>query len=80
MALPQVADWGTEFAVSISDSTLWIVAPGNDKLVKLVLEGSTVANTNGAFDNANLQQNTTLYKAWGVGIATNSLAETIALS
>jgi len=80
IALPQVADWSTEFAVSISDTKLWIIAPGNDKLVKLVLEGSTVANTNGAFDNANLAQNTTLFKSWGVGIATSSLAAEIALS
>jgi len=80
MALPQVANWATEFAVSISDSALWIVAPGNDKLVKLVLEGSTIANTSGVFDNANLQQTSTLYKAWGVGVATNALAAQITLS
>jgi len=80
IALPQVADWSTEFAVSISDTSLWIVAPGNDKLIKLVLEGSTMANTSGAFDNANLTQVSTLYKAWGVGVATNSLAAMIDLS
>lgn len=80
VALPQVANWATEFAVSISDTSLWIVAPGNDKLLKLVLEGSTMANSTGAFDNANLTQVSTLYKSWGVGVATNSLAAMIDIS
>jgi hypothetical protein len=80
MALRQVADYRTEFAQSIADDKLWIIAPGNDKLVKLVLEGSTMSNVSGMFDNADLTQNADIYKMWGAGIATNAMAATIDLA
>ena len=80
MEIPQVADWGTEFKTLIDDTKLWLVSPTAGKLVKLVLEGATLSNTDGAFDNANLMQNTTLMKSWGTGIATSALAGTIELS
>jgi len=80
MEIPQVADWTTEFGVVIDNTKLWLVSPTAGKLVKLVLEGSTISNTDGAFDNANLMQNTTLMKSWGTGIATSALAGTIELS
>jgi len=80
MEIPQVANWGTEFDTLIDDTKLWLVSPTAGKLVKLVLEGSTISNTDGAFDNANLTQNTTLMKSWGTGIATSALAGTIELS
>jgi len=80
MEIPQVADWGTEFGLIIDDTKLWVLSPTAGKLVKLVLEGSTIANTTGAFDNANLTQQTNLQKMWGTAIATSSIAGTIELS
>jgi hypothetical protein len=79
MRLPQVADLATPFGRAISDSYLWILSPANQKLVKLCLEGNTLSNTTGVFENANLRQSTTLPKSWGVGVATNAVAGVITL-
>jgi hypothetical protein len=77
MVLPQVADWASPFQLKLSDTTIWIIAPSADKLVKVVLEGSTLSHTDDTFANANLLQNTTLMKSWGQAIATNSIGATI---
>jgi hypothetical protein len=79
MALPQVAAWETPFSLALSDSYIYIVSPGSQKLVKLVLEGTTLSNTTGVYDNANLTQSTTLFKSWGSAICTNSVAGVITL-
>lgn len=80
MEIPQVADWATEFSTLIDDTKLWVLSPSAGKLVKLVLEGSTLASTANAFDNANLTQETNLIKMFASGIATSALAGTIELS
>lgn len=79
MPLPQVADWTTPFSMALDDAKLYIVSPSSQKLVKLVLEGSTLSNTTGTYDNANLTQSTTLFKSWGAAIATNAVAGCITL-
>jgi hypothetical protein len=78
MEMPQVLNWKT-YALALSDSRLWIISPGAEKPVKLVLEGSTLANMGGTWDNATLTQNATLIKSWGTGIATTALAGQIEL-
>jgi len=80
MALPQVADPRTEFSLALDDTKIYILTPSTNKLVKLVLEGSTLSNVTGMYDKANLAQQATMMKAWGSGIATNSLAGVIELS
>ncbi len=79
LMLPNVADYTTQFGRVISDSYLWILAPGSQKLLKLVLEGSTLSNTESTFENANLLQRSTLVKSYGVAVVTNAVAATIAL-
>jgi len=79
MKLPQVADIYTPFGRVLDDTVLWIVSPSTNKIVKLVLEGNTLANTTQTFEKADLRQTTTLWKSWGTGIATNSVAGTITL-
>jgi hypothetical protein len=79
LMLPQVADWASPWGTVISDSYLWILAPGSQKLLKLVIEGSTLSHTDGAWDNANLSQNFTMIKSYGVGVVTNTTAGVIAL-
>lgn len=74
MVLPQVADLTTPFQTLISNSYIWFVSPTAQKILKLVLEGSTLANTSDVYANANLLQTSTLYKSWGVGVATNAVA------
>lgn len=77
--LEQVADYKTEFAVKLDDQKIYVLCPGTDKLVKVFVEGSTLANNETNFYNANLQQVATLYKSYGVGAFTSALAGEIAL-
>jgi hypothetical protein len=79
MVLPQIADYATPFGLKLSDSYIWFVSPASGKIVKLVLEGSTLAYTDGPYDNANLLQTSTLQKSWGVGVATAAVAGVITL-
>jgi len=80
LALPPVANIAVPFGINvISDDYIWIISPSSQKLLKLCLEGTTLAYTNAPFENANLSQNTTMIKSWGVGVATNSVAGVIAL-
>jgi len=79
MALPQVVDTATPWGTAISDERLWVVSPSSQKLVKLVLEGSTLSNTTGVFQNANLSQSATIWKSWVAGIATNAVAGVITI-
>lgn len=77
MVLPQVADWETPWGLKLSNSRIWIISPSSQKLVKVVLEGSTLSYTSDVYANANLTQTSTLVKSWGTAIATNSVAATI---
>lgn len=79
MSIPQIADWKTPFGTLISDERIWILSPASGKFVKLCIEGSTLTNTTGIYDAANLQQTTTLWKSWGVGVASSSVAGVITL-
>jgi len=80
LMLPQVATWETPFDLRLADNRIWIVSPSAQKLVKVVLEGSTLAYTDDVYKNANLLQNSNLVKSWATGIATNAVAGTIELS
>lgn len=79
ICLPQVVDLTTPFGSAISDSYLWVLSPASQKILKLCLEGNTMSNTTAPFENANLTQNTTIWKSWGVGVATNVVAGVITL-
>jgi hypothetical protein len=79
MAIPQVADYANPFSLLLDDTRLYVVSPSSNKLVKLVLEGSTMSNVDAPFQNANLTQNATMFKSWGSAIATNSIAGLITL-
>lgn len=79
MRLPQVADLDTFAALKIANDRLWIVAPSSQKIVKLCLEGNTISNTTGVFENADLSQTSTIMKSWVAGIATNAIGAVITL-
>ncbi len=74
MALPQIANWKTEFGVSLAADRVWIISPGAGKLIKLVFEGSTIANISNYFDASDLRSVSTLNKSWGVAVVTSALA------
>lgn len=80
MVLPQVADYRTPFKTLLDDNKIYIVSPSANKLVKLVMEGSTMANVDGVYANANLTQSATLWKSWGSAVATNAVAGVITLA
>jgi hypothetical protein len=77
--LPQVADWSSPFATVLSDSYLYVIAPGTDKLVKLCLEGGTLSNTTDTFGQATLTMDTNIWKKWKAGVVTSSVAGIIDL-
>lgn len=79
MVLPQVADWTTPFGLKLHDDRIWILSPSSDKIVKVVLEGSTLSNVSDFFEHANLLQTSTLVKSWGTGVATSAVAGQINL-
>ena len=77
--LPQVADWSSPFATVLSDSYLYIIAPGTDKLVKLCIEGGTMSNTTDTFAQATLTQDTNIWKKFKAAVVTSSVAAVIDL-
>lgn len=79
MVLPQVSDMTTPYGLVLSDTTIWLVSPSSNKLLKLVLEGQVLAHTDDTFAKSNLTQSSTLQKSWVAGVATNSVAATITL-
>ena len=79
MVLPQIADWETPFGLKLANDKIWIVSPSAQKIIKVVLEGSTLAYTSDTYANANLVQTSTMIKSWGMGVATNAVAAQISL-
>jgi hypothetical protein len=77
--MPQVANWSSPFATYLATDKLYLVAPGVDKIVKVVIGGSTMSNTPGAFDTATLTQNTTFYKGWKAAVLTSAVGGCITL-
>jgi hypothetical protein len=79
LRLPQVAKVATPFDRILSDTTLWVVSPGAQKILKLVLEGNTISNSSQPYELANLRLVTTLTKSWGVAVCTNAVAGEVSL-
>lgn len=78
--LEQIADYTTEFATKIADDEIYVVAPsGADKMVKVCMEGSMLADVGGSYDTANLMTTGNLRLAWGVGVITGGIAGMIKL-
>lgn len=80
MELPQLANWATPFKTVLSDSNLYFISTGVNKLLKVCTEGSTLSNVDAPFDKANLTQNATFIKYWGISVATNAIAGLMVVS
>lgn len=80
MVMPQVADWKNPYKTVLNDKKIYVISPASQKPVKLCLEGATRSNTIGHYESADLTESTTMYKSWGVGIATNAIAGIITLA
>jgi hypothetical protein len=77
--LAQVADYTTEFSTKINNSRLWVISPTSDKIIKVCLEGNTLAYADVINSNANLTQVATINKSYGVGAITSAIAGVITL-
>lgn len=76
----QVADWQNPYTTVLDDKKIYVISPGSQKPVKVVIEGNSRANTLSHYDAADLTETTTLYMSWGIGIATNAIAGLITLA
>lgn len=74
LAIPQLADYTSPFKLMLDDTRLYVLSPSAGKIVKMVIEGSTMSNVDAPFANANLNQNATMWKSWASGVATSSIA------
>jgi hypothetical protein len=74
LAIPQLADFTSPFKMMLDDTRIYVLSPSAGKIVKMVIEGSTMSNVDSTFANANLNQNATLFKSWASGVATSSIA------
>ena len=79
MELRQKADYKTEFKLKLTNESIYIISPSSQKLLKLVIEGSTISIPDTVYANADLQQAVTLKRMYNTGIATNALAGIIEL-
>lgn len=79
LEMKQVADWKNPYKLVLNDSRIYVVSPAAGKIVKLCYEGSARSITRDFEDNADLSSSTTLFKSYGIGIATNALAGVIDL-
>lgn len=75
MTLPQVATGDyTNYGLALDDNLLMVISPAADKLVRGVIEGSTISNSNDFYDNANLTSNFTINKRYGFEFVSGAVA------
>lgn len=72
--LPQVATGTPDYKLALNNTELYIVSSNMDKLIKGVVEGSTLTNSNDYYDNANLTSNYTMNKRWDMQWISNATA------
>jgi hypothetical protein len=80
MVMPQVADWKNPFGLKLNDKRIYFLSPSSQKIVKVVLEGTTMTITDSPFDRQNLLQKASTLKSWGTAAITNAVAGEIVLS
>lgn len=80
MVMPQVADWKNPFGLKLNDKRIYFLSPSSQKIVKVVLEGTTMTITDSPFDRQNLLQKASTLKSWGTAAITNAVAGEIDLS
>lgn len=71
--LTQIPTGDADFGVELDNSTLYLVCPGADKVVKGAVS-SNLTNSNQFYDNADLTQNFTLRKDWKFTFASAAYA------
>lgn len=74
LRIPQFAKVNDNFKLALDDTKLYVMSPSSDKLIKGVIEGSTLSHVDGTYDSANLTQDATFTKRWVFGFLTNAIA------
>lgn len=77
--LPQIADWKNLYTLGLRDDRIYVLSPASQSMIKIVYEGNTMSNTIPAQQSANLTEQTTITKSYGIGLATNAVAGVITL-
>lgn len=77
--LPQIAKWDDPYTLGLRDDRIYVLSPASQSLIKIVYEGNSMSNTIPAQQSANFTETTTIYKSYGIGIATNAIAGVITL-
>lgn len=81
LMLPQVATANyQDYGLLLDDKEIYIISPSTDKLVKGVVEGVTLNNSNNYYDNANLTSNSTINKSWAFEFVSNATAGLLKLA
>ena len=78
LEMKQVADWKNKKLV-LNDKRIYVVSPAYGKIVKLCYEGSSRTINRDFEDAADMEASTTIFKSYGIGIATNAVAGVIDL-
>ena len=78
LEMKQVADWKKKKLV-LNDKRIYVVSPAYGKIVKLCYEGGSRTINRDFEDAADMEASTTIFKSYGIGIATNAIAGVIDL-
>ena len=78
--LPQKADWQTPYKTLLNNNVLYVLSPASQKPIQLAIEGETLSIADDVYQNANLTQQITFKKMWGVDVASNATYGLIELS
>lgn len=74
MVTPQFADYtSTTYGMKLADDVIYVVSPAADKLVKVVI-GGTMSTVNDPYANADLTQEQSIMKSYGVAAVSNAIA------
>lgn len=74
--LPQVAT-GVNYGLALDDHKVYVMSTGADKVIKGVIEGVTLANSNDFYDTADLTSSATMTKRFGFAACSNSVCGVI---
>lgn len=75
LTLPQVATGDyTTMGLALKDDLVMAISPAAEKLVRGVIEGATLTNSNDYYDNANLTSNFTINKRYGFEFISGAVA------
>ena len=76
--LPQVAT-GSNYGLALADNKVYVMSVGAEKVIKGVIEGQTLSNSNDFYDTADLTSSATMNKRWGFAATSNTCMGVITL-